>query len=131
MNFNAPKVKYSLLHCANICLFVGKGRSLSQIHCLIDVYRSCPLLIFFLQCSGNWITFMVDCPNYAIDTHIYQAWSWEGNDRTVQLHKAHSFILFLRASLFTYSSVSDFFCLDFRYYTEHSAFIHFFINCRT
>ena len=21
---------------------------------------------------------MTDCPNYAIDTHIYQAWSWEG-----------------------------------------------------
>jgi hypothetical protein len=22
----------------------------------------------------NWMSFMVDCPNYAIDTHIYQAW---------------------------------------------------------
>ena len=22
---------------------------------------------------------MANCPNYAIDTHIYQAWLWEGN----------------------------------------------------
>jgi glucan 1,3-beta-glucosidase len=26
----------------------------------------------------NWMSFMVDCPNYAIDTHIYQAWAWKG-----------------------------------------------------
>ena len=28
------------------------------------------------------MSFMVDCPNYAIDTHIYQAWSWEGKYST-------------------------------------------------
>ena len=33
----------------------------------------------YSSCVGNWMTFMVDCPNYAIDTHIYQAWSWEGD----------------------------------------------------
>jgi glucan 1,3-beta-glucosidase len=24
----------------------------------------------------NWSNFMLDCPNYALDTHLYQAWAW-------------------------------------------------------
>ena len=36
----------------------------------------CSPLLYLLP--GNWMSFMADCPNYAIDTHIYQAWASEG-----------------------------------------------------
>ena len=31
----------------------------------------------FRLVPGIWGDFMINCPNYAIDSHLYQAWAWE------------------------------------------------------
>ena len=68
-----PMWHYVILHNVTLCYVTY---SLITSHNITLHYTT-------LHFAGNFATFMVDCPNYAIDTHIYQAWSWEGKFITI------------------------------------------------
>eukprot|EP01038_Epipyxis_sp_PR26KG_P009311 gene9311-12547_t len=84
--FNTTTKTYQTLNSSNFI------HSVSVVNIIVDMYKDNPVVIG-IEPSPRWITVLHDsfrlkpefwggeffkhCDNYAVDTHIYQAWAWE------------------------------------------------------